>query len=59
MPPKEYLVTVAIQADSLDAAKRTAEGWDLGDAEVRIISGPPETWAPEPPVPVPDNGAER
>lgn len=53
----EYLVTLAIQAKSLDAARQTAESWDLGDGEIRSIVGQPEAWAPAPEQePQPVNG---
>jgi hypothetical protein len=44
-----YLVTVALEADSLDAARSTVEGWGCAGGEVRGIMGEPEQWAPPPP----------
>jgi hypothetical protein len=53
---KEYVALVALDAEDLDGAQQVVRGWDLGDARLVSIQGPPETWTPEEPEPGPDSG---
>ena len=44
-----YTVSIALEADSMEAARKTVEGWELGEATVVIIVSQPEQWAPPAP----------